>query len=74
MSHAFVYERNRQPKKDPLLEVSQVAARLNVSARTVYRLIDSGDLPAFRVGAGRSLRVRESEFDAFKEKRETEGA
>ncbi len=70
-NHAFVYERNRQPvKRDPLLDVNQVAAKLSVSPRTVYRLIDSGDLLAFRVGTGRSLRIKQSDFDAFKAQRE----
>lgn len=69
-NHAFVYERSKRGKKDPLLDVNQVAGRLNVSPRTVYRLIDSGELPAFRVGTGRSLRVKQSEFEIFRAKRE----
>jgi excisionase family DNA binding protein len=38
------------PEQDPLLRVSEVAARLRVSKMTVYRLIDKGVLPATRVG------------------------
>jgi excisionase family DNA binding protein len=48
---------------DPYLTVDEVAARLRVAKMTVYRLIRSGDLIAFRIG--RSIRVTESAFNAF---------
>lgn len=35
---------------EPLLTVTETAARLSVSRRTVYDLIASGRMPAFRVG------------------------
>lgn len=41
--------------KGRLLEVSAVARRLSVSASTVYRLIDEGELEAVRIR--RSVRV-----------------
>lgn len=37
-----------------LLTTSQVAQRLNCTPRTVTRLIRRGDLPASRLGAGRT--------------------
>ncbi len=37
------------------LTVAEVAARMQVSKMTVYRLVHSGDLPAVRIG--RSFRV-----------------
>lgn len=39
-----------------LLTVSEVAAMLRVSKMTIYRMVNSGELPAFRVG--RSFRIR----------------
>ena len=35
---------------EPLLNVREAARVLSVSIRTVYALIESGQLPAFRVG------------------------
>jgi excisionase family DNA binding protein len=35
---------------EPLLSVREAAKVLSVSVRTVYGLIESGQLPAFRVG------------------------
>ncbi|MGH9108275.1 MAG: helix-turn-helix domain-containing protein [Acidimicrobiales bacterium] len=45
------------------MTVSEVAAVLRVSAMTVYRLINAGELPAVRIG--RSFRVREQDFDRY---------
>ena len=43
--------------------VAEVAAQLRVSNMTVYRLIQSGELPATRVG--RSYRLREEDVDHY---------
>ncbi len=43
--------------------VAEVADRLRVSTMTVYRLIQSGDLPAARIG--KSYRLREEDIDVF---------
>ena len=43
--------------------VAEVAAQLRVSNMTVYRLIQSGELPATRVG--RSYRLREEDVDRY---------
>lgn len=45
------------------LRVSEIAKAWEVSKMTVYRLIQSGDLPAVRIG--RSYRVPESAADAY---------
>ncbi|MDQ1397009.1 MAG: hypothetical protein QOG64_2268 [Acidimicrobiaceae bacterium] len=43
--------------------VAEVAHLLRVSNMTVYRLIQSGALPAIRVG--RSYRIREDDVDKY---------
>jgi excisionase family DNA binding protein len=43
--------------------VAEVAAQLRVSNMTVYRLIQSGELAATRVG--RSYRLREEDVDHY---------
>jgi excisionase family DNA binding protein len=37
---------------EPLLSIAEVAELIGASKLDVYRLVDSGDLPARRVGAG----------------------
>jgi excisionase family DNA binding protein len=51
------------PTEDRLLTVREVAARMRVSNMTVYRLIQSGDLRATRVG--RSYRLRERDVEVY---------
>ena len=48
---------------DEWLSTGDTARLLGVTERTVYRLIDSGRLPAYRVG--RVIRFRRLEVDAF---------
>jgi excisionase family DNA binding protein len=43
--------------------VSEVANLLRVSNMTVYRLVQSGQLPAIRVG--RSYRIRDDDVDKY---------
>ncbi len=43
--------------------VAEVADQLRVSNMTVYRLVQSGQLPAVRVG--RSYRIRDIDVDRF---------
>jgi excisionase family DNA binding protein len=45
------------------LTVGEVASILRVSSMTVYRLINSGELPAVRIG--RSLRLRSEDLDRY---------
>lgn len=49
--------------KPTYLTVAEVASQLRVSNMTVYRLVQSGDLAAVRVG--RSYRIREDDVDRF---------
>lgn len=66
-----------QPDKDPkpgngqlrfeTLTVTTVAECLQVSTKTVRRMIESRELPASRVG--RQLRVRASDLDAYLKRR-----
>ena len=48
---------------DPMLTVGEVAGTMRVSNMTVYRLINSGQLAAVRVG--KNYRIRESELSRF---------
>jgi excisionase family DNA binding protein len=45
------------------MSTRQAAAYLGITPRTVYRLIDSGQLPAYRFG--RVFRLQGREIDAF---------
>jgi excisionase family DNA binding protein len=54
-----------------LLTIEQVADALMISTRTVRRLVERGDLEAFRVGE-RQLRVSADECSAYLE-RQREG-
>ncbi len=49
------------------LTVAEVAKRLRVSNMTVYRLVNSGQLPAVRVGRG--YRIREDDVRKYLEER-----
>jgi excisionase family DNA binding protein len=51
------------PFAAPLLTVREVADVLRVSKMTVYRLIKTGELPAFRIG--KNYRIRQPELEAF---------
>jgi excisionase family DNA binding protein len=45
------------------LSSQDAAKRLGVTARTLYRFIDQGDLPAYRLG--RVIRLKLADVDAF---------
>jgi excisionase family DNA binding protein len=45
------------------LSTAEVARRLSLTPRTVYRLIDAGDLVAYRFG--RVIRVRVDDLNRF---------
>ena len=45
------------------LSTRHAAERLGVSLRTLYRFIDQGDLPAYKMG--RVIRLKADEVDAF---------
>ena len=45
------------------LTVAEVARTLRVSNMTVYRLVNSGELPAVRIG--KSYRLRDEDIDKY---------
>jgi excisionase family DNA binding protein len=45
------------------LSTQDAARRLGVTPRTLYRFIDLGDLPAYRLG--RVIRLKATDVDAF---------
>lgn len=47
------------------LSTREAARHLGITTRTLYRLIDGGQLPAYKFG--RVIRLKESEVDAFVE-------
>lgn len=49
----------------PLFTIDDAAAYISKSRWTVYRLINSGELRAIRIGARGALRVRPGDLDAY---------
>lgn len=49
----------------PDLSTKEAAARLGITLRTLYRLIDADGLPAYHLG--RVIRLRSSEVNAYLE-------
>lgn len=45
------------------LSTKEASSRLGITLRTLYRLIDEGQVPAYKFG--RVIRLKESEVDAF---------
>lgn len=59
-------ERRRQeagPDEIAWLSTREAASRLGITTRTLYRLIDEGQLPAYKLG--RVIRLQQHEVDAF---------
>lgn len=48
---------------EALLTVAEVAAELRVSTMTVYRLVNSGEVAAFRIG--KNYRIKRGDLDAY---------
>ena len=46
--------------------VKEMAEELRLSPMTIYRLVQAGEIPAYRVG--RSFRVTTAAFKAYKER------
>ena len=53
------------PVNPTWLGVGDVAARLGVVSKTVYRMIDNGSLTAYRIG--RVIRVKESDLVSYED-------
>ena len=64
-THSDIRETGQESMR--FLTVSEVAKTLRVSSMTVYRLVNSGQLDAVRVG--RSYRIRESDLRRYLEQR-----
>lgn len=45
------------------LSTKEASARLGITLRTLYRLIDEGQVPAYKFG--RVIRLKENEVDSF---------
>ena len=45
------------------LSTKQASSRLGVTLRTLYRLIDEGRLPAYKIG--RVIRLKDADVEAF---------
>jgi excisionase family DNA binding protein len=49
----------------PPFTVAEAAELLGVSVKTVHRLIDRGELPAFRIASSRVIRIHLSDLQAL---------
>ena len=56
-------QRNRRSRGQRMLAVAEVAERLNVSVKTVRRLISNRELEAYQIR--RQLRVSEADLAAY---------
>lgn len=45
------------------LSTAEASERLGVTLRTLYRLVDEGRLPAYKIG--RVIRIKEDDVEAF---------
>ena len=67
MSEELGSSSSTPPPVAPLMTVAEVAKRLRVSNMTVYRLVNSGQLPAVRVGRG--YRIRQDDVHKYLDER-----
>ncbi len=51
------------PEEIEWLSTAKAASRLGITPRTLYRLVDEGQLPAYKLG--RVIRLKQAEVDAF---------
>jgi excisionase family DNA binding protein len=57
---------DRPPKCKRFLSIREVAEELGISERSVWRLIEDGELPVHRFGS--STRVKREDLDAYIER------
>lgn len=62
----------REQSETPAMTVRQVAAYLNVNEKTVYRLAQRRDLPAFKVAG--AWRFKREDIDLWIERQKSDGA
>jgi excisionase family DNA binding protein len=55
--------KSEAPMAVPLLTIRNVSERLQISVRTIHRLVANGDLTVIRIG--RAVRVSEETLKAF---------
>lgn len=60
-----------EARESEWLSVAQAGRRLGVSRLTLLRLIDAGDLPAYRIG--RRIRLRTADVEAFRRRGDGDG-
>jgi excisionase family DNA binding protein len=66
MQPAATNAANRPRGRGRFLRVREVAERLDVDKSTVYRLVQTGGLPALQLrGRGSTVRIDERELDAW---------
>ena len=58
-----------QVMEEAYYTLAEVAERLKVSRRTVYRWIQAGDLPAYKLG--QEWRIQGADLEKFLEERRT---
>jgi excisionase family DNA binding protein len=58
--------RHSDPERQSFLTTEQVLGYLNITPRTIYRLIRNGELPAIRIG--RQWRFRRADLDRWVER------
>jgi len=67
-------QKNKSPQQDSnnqkRLDTFQVAKRLGISRRSVYRLIHSGELKAAAFGPVKGYQVFESSVEDYKKRKE----
>lgn len=65
MLHDYMVGRNGKSATTPanLFTVQEAAERLSVSVRTVYRLIESGELPHTKIGT--SVRIKPAALERY---------
>lgn len=59
----MVTGKNRLVDQIQWVGTAEAAAFLGITVRTVYRMIDDGDLPAYKIG--RVIRLMQADLDAF---------
>ena len=57
---------------DKLLDMSMVAKRLDISRASAYRLKDDNVLPAVQTGPRKGYRVKESDLNDYKHRRDND--
>lgn len=53
-----------------ILTSDDVLAELSISQRTLFRLLNSGELPAYRIGKNGSLRFKRGDLESLLHRRE----